>query len=101
MGQPMRIVDLARDLIRLSSPSGGRDIGITYTGLRPGEKLEEALFGTDEEAVETDSPFLLIARPTDGASQAVDVARIEELAGRGDDAAVRGLLLAADAPARA
>jgi FlaA1/EpsC-like NDP-sugar epimerase/lipopolysaccharide/colanic/teichoic acid biosynthesis glycosyltransferase len=48
MGQPIRITDLARDLIRLSSPAGSRDIGIVFTGLRPGEKLEESLFADDE-----------------------------------------------------
>ena len=63
MGQPIRIVDLARDLIRLSWPAGERDIAIVFTGLRPGEKLEETLFGADETAVSADSPALMIARP--------------------------------------
>lgn len=64
MGQPIRIVDLARDLIRLSWPAGERDIAIVFTGLRPGEKLEEALFGADETAVSANSPALMIARPS-------------------------------------
>jgi FlaA1/EpsC-like NDP-sugar epimerase len=102
MGKPIRIVDLARDLIRLTAPPGGRDISIVYTGLRPGEKLEETLFGTDEEAVETDSPFLLIARQKDGQVPPIeDVERLEELARAGDDRGVRELLLATDALARA
>jgi FlaA1/EpsC-like NDP-sugar epimerase len=48
MGAPVRIADLARDLIRLTGLEPGRDIEIRYTGLRPGEKLFEELFGADE-----------------------------------------------------
>ena len=102
MGQPIRIVDLARDLIRLSAPAGGRDIGIVFTGLRPGEKLEESLFSVEEEAIETDSPFLLVARgATERPMAALEVAKLEELARDGDDAAVRDLLLKTGSPAAA
>jgi FlaA1/EpsC-like NDP-sugar epimerase len=93
MGQPIRIVDLARDLIRLSAPAGARDIQIAFTGLRPGEKLEETLFGPDEEAVETGEPFLLVARSSRGAPAAGSVAlgarRLEESAANGEEAQLR------------
>ncbi len=48
MGEPVKIVDLARDLIELSGLQVGRDIDIVYTGIRPGEKLFEELFISGE-----------------------------------------------------
>ncbi len=48
MGRPLKIVDLAEDLITLSGYQVGKDIEIVFTGLRPGEKLHEELFMKDE-----------------------------------------------------
>lgn len=53
MGQPVKIVDLAKDLIRLSGLEQGKDIKIKYTGLRPGEKLYEELLMESEELDKT------------------------------------------------
>jgi FlaA1/EpsC-like NDP-sugar epimerase/lipopolysaccharide/colanic/teichoic acid biosynthesis glycosyltransferase len=100
MGQPVRIVDLARDLIRLSSPSGEKDIRIVYTGLRPGEKLTETLFAETEEARATAYPFLLVAHERrNGTVFATDAGELEALAERGDDEALRKRLgVASDQP---
>ena len=99
MGSPIRIVDLARDLIRLSSPAGAKDIGIVFTGLRPGEKLEESLFGEDEESVATESPFLLIARGERSASAATAARELEAMAEAGDDEGLRTRLAGWGTPA--
>jgi FlaA1/EpsC-like NDP-sugar epimerase len=53
MGEPVKIVDLARDMIRLSGLELGRDIDITYTGARPGEKMYEELFLPNEQYART------------------------------------------------
>jgi FlaA1/EpsC-like NDP-sugar epimerase len=61
MGQPVRIVDLATDLIKLSGLEPGRDIRIMYTGTRPGEKLSEELFLEEEDCRPTKYPKILMA----------------------------------------
>jgi len=62
MGQPVRIVDLATDLIRLSGLEPGREIEIQFTGLRPGEKLFEELHDPDEPLEPTKHPKIGAAR---------------------------------------
>jgi len=62
MGEPIRIVDIATDLIRLSGLAVGTDIEITFTGMRPGEKLYEEMFFSAENVVATDHPKVLRAR---------------------------------------
>jgi len=61
MGEPIRIVDLATDLIRLSGLEVGRDIEIRYTGIRPGERLYEEPFFRHEEVLPTGHPKILRA----------------------------------------
>ncbi len=53
MGEPVRIMDLAHDMIRLMGLKEGDDIDIVYTGLRPGEKLHEELVSEEERSVKT------------------------------------------------
>ena len=61
MGDPIRILDLATDLLRLSGLKPGRDIEITFTGMRPGEKLFEELFLAREDSHPTKCPRIFVA----------------------------------------
>ena len=71
MGEPVRIVDLARDMIRLSGADPDR-IRIAFTGLRPGEKLFEEPLATGEATLPTPHPKLRIAQARPGNRDAVD-----------------------------
>ena len=62
MGTPVRIVDLARDLIRLMGKEPGSDIEIEFTGLRPGEKLYEELLTGGEDVVRTEHERIMVLR---------------------------------------
>jgi len=71
MGQPVRILDLATDLIKLSGLEPGRDIEIVCIGIRPGEKLSEELFLEGEDYWRTKCPKIFAA--TDGSAVEAEV----------------------------
>ena len=106
MGEPVRIVDLARQMIRLAglqpaedgSPDASPDvpgrIRIRFTGLRPGEKLYEELFHGSEPPTPTGHPGLLMATPrtTDASAVGDAIARIAAACRAGQAAAALALL---------
>jgi len=61
MGEQVRVVDLATELLHLSGLEPGRDIEVIFTGPRPGEKLSEVLFGNGEEPRSTQHEKILVA----------------------------------------
>jgi len=96
MGEPIRIADLAKDMIELSGFQVGRDIDIVYTGLRPGEKLVEHLYVVGEEVVPTRHEKIFISHNSHVLVSSADLDRaVEELlvlARRGDESALRAKL---------
>jgi len=63
MGEPVKIIDLARQIILLAGLKPDIDIAIEITGLRPGEKLFEEILHASEELVPTPHPGILLAAP--------------------------------------
>jgi FlaA1/EpsC-like NDP-sugar epimerase len=77
MGEPVKVVELARMMIRLSGKTE-QEIPISYTGLRPGEKLYEELLANDETTEPTPHPKLRVAK-TSGQQAAVDASIVRWL----------------------
>jgi len=95
MGEPVRIVDLARDMIRLSGLQEGRDIDIVFTGRRPGEKVFEELFAPNERYRPTPHQHVFIAERVEQQTVlALDEAlkAFEAVVQANDDATARSLL---------
>ncbi|HEX2029992.1 MAG TPA: polysaccharide biosynthesis protein, partial [Actinomycetota bacterium] len=63
MGEPMKIMDLARRVIRLAGQVPERDVPITMVGPRPGEKLVEDLVDPDEGPMPSAHPAIIVSRP--------------------------------------
>ncbi|HEY2891632.1 MAG TPA: nucleoside-diphosphate sugar epimerase/dehydratase [Dongiaceae bacterium] len=94
MGEPVRIVDLARQMIRLAGKRPDIDIKIVFTGRRPGEKIHESLHRADEKATPAGVPGLMAveAGAPDWASLAGVLDRLAAASAAGDLAAANAAL---------
>jgi FlaA1/EpsC-like NDP-sugar epimerase len=94
MGEPVRIVELAKDAIRLSGLVPDEDVDIVYTGIRPGEKLFEELEMTDEHLAKTRNPKIFIGRIAEYPRERVREAlsRLEAAVASGSEDDLRGVL---------
>ena len=94
--QPMRLISVrfAERIIRLSGLEPGRDIQISYTGIRPGERLNEILFARGEETSEIGIPGIVAAKPVRPPLDAIRawVATLEQAVARGERAAIYNVL---------
>jgi FlaA1/EpsC-like NDP-sugar epimerase len=96
MGTPVKIIDLAHNMIRLSGKEPERDIPIEFIGVRPGEKLHEELWGAGEDAVPTPHPKILrcATQPVDAVWLEEELAELERLVETGETVEVVGRLAA-------
>ncbi len=95
MGQQVKILDLAEDLIRLSGLEPGRDIEITFTGIRPGEKLSEDLWEEGMHSQPTEHPEIFRAvtdEDVDGKSLGSAIDELARLAMQGETDAILHML---------
>jgi O-antigen biosynthesis protein WbqV len=97
MGQPVRIVELAERMIRLSGLEPGRDIEIKFIGIRPGERLHEILFAREEPTAPIGIDGIVAAQPI---SPSLDAMRgwlvaLEQGLARGERSAIYGIMRAA------
>jgi FlaA1/EpsC-like NDP-sugar epimerase len=90
MGQPVKIVELAERIIRLSGLEPGRDIKIAFTGIRPGERLHEILFAREEETADIGISGIVAAKPVQPSLETIRawVARLEQGLARNERAVI-------------
>ena len=94
MGQPVKIVDLAERMIRLSGLEPGHDIDIVFTGMRPGERLNEILFAIEEPPAEIGVAGIMAAKPNEPpmASLRKWIAALEQAIATDDRATIKAVL---------
>ncbi|HZR62432.1 MAG TPA: nucleoside-diphosphate sugar epimerase/dehydratase [Xanthobacteraceae bacterium] len=94
MGQPIKIVDLAERMIRLSGLEPGRDVDIVFTGIRPGERLNEILFAREEPSTDIGILGVVAATPVCPPIEVVRgwLAKLERGLDHSERAAIDGLL---------
>jgi FlaA1/EpsC-like NDP-sugar epimerase len=94
MGQPVKIVDLAERMIRLSGLEPGLDIEIVFSGMRPGERLNEILFASEEPTVEIGLAGIMAAKPNEPPMAMLRkwLAALEEAIAKDDRATIRAVL---------
>jgi O-antigen biosynthesis protein WbqV len=94
MGQPVKIVDLAERIIRLSGLVPGRDIKIEFTGIRPGERLHEILFAQQEATADIGISGIVAAKPVQPSLDAMRawLTRLEQALAQGERSAIYDLL---------
>ena len=100
MGKPVRILDLAERMIRLSGFQVGHDIPVEVVGIRPGEKLDEELRAPEEEILTTYHPYINQLIPITAPSDefALGLQQLREASGRRDSDEVRSLLFKVGSP---
>jgi FlaA1/EpsC-like NDP-sugar epimerase len=94
MGQPVKIVDLAERMIRLSGLQPGHDIDIIFTGMRPGERLNEILFATEEPTVEIGLAGVMAAKPNEPPMQTLRtwIGALEQAIAKDERATIKAVL---------
>jgi len=94
MGQPVKIVDLAERMIRLSGLQVGYDIDIVFTGMRPGERLNEILFASEEPPVEIGVAGIMAAKPNEPPMQSIRkwLAALDSAIARDDRTTIKAVL---------